>query len=164
MTPPTPWIFGQSREDTIPWSSYGHVKRNVHGRLLGVHRLCAPRNLPAKAKQPGSPAGGMQVDPTLIHPLQWNGVEVMPSLATTLPTCDEARSRENLEVAHDRDARDLEVGCDIAGDSWSLVQQVEDLAPGRIRQGEPNRAAIGVELSFHTACSTVGTRNSSITY
>src|SRR5437773_8693750 len=106
----------------------------------------------------------MHLDPTLVHPLQWDGIEVVPSLPTTLPTGDEARCLQNLEMTHDSDARDIEVGCDIAGDSGSLAQQVENSAPRRIRQREPDEAAIGIELSSHIACAAPGTCNLSITY
>ena len=67
-------------------------------------------------------------------------------------------------MAHDPDPRDLEVGSDVASDPRPLAQQVEDPAPRRIGEGEPNAAAISVELSLHIAGRFGWTRNVSITY
>jgi hypothetical protein len=36
-------------------------------------------------------------------------------------------------MTHDRDARDLEVGGDIACDAWPLAKKVEDPATGWVR-------------------------------
>jgi hypothetical protein len=57
-------------------------------------------------------------------------------------------------VAHDRDPRDLEVGGDVAGDPRSLAQEVEDPAPRRIGQGEPNGAAVKVVVRLQIAGRT----------
>src|SRR5260370_24178186 len=80
LSPPTAGIFGQRRENQIPWSSDCHVKRNVHGGPFGVHTACSRRDLPAQAEQSGRPSGGMQGDPTPVPPLQRHGLEVTPSL------------------------------------------------------------------------------------
>ena len=67
-------------------------------------------------------------------------------------------------MAHDRDPRDLEVRGDVTRDPWPLAEKVEDSAPRRIGEGEPNAAAISVELSLHIAGRFGWTRNVSITY
>jgi hypothetical protein len=57
-------------------------------------------------------------------------------------------------VTHDRDPRHFEVGGDVAGDPGPLTQEVEDSAARGIGEGEPNGAAIKVELSLHIACAS----------
>src|ERR1700736_6089610 len=106
----------------------------------------------------------MRIDPALVHVLQGHRVEIVPALPAALATADQAGRGQDVEMAHDGDPRELEVGGDITRDPRPVAQQIPVRAPSRIGEGPPDRAAISLELGRHIARTAVQTRNASITY
>src|SRR5260370_6756542 len=126
MSAPTARIRGQSCEDGAPRRGDRHVEGHVDDWQIRAHLLCPRFHLPPKPKQARRPARSLSVDPALVHPLQRHRVEVVPALTASLAARDEARAAPDLEVAHDLDPRDFELGGDFAGDPRPLAHQVED--------------------------------------
>ena len=58
--------------------------------LVWADDIVATTDLPVEAKQARGPARRVHVDPTLVHPLQRNRVEVMPSLPAAFAARDKA--------------------------------------------------------------------------
>ena len=89
MTPPAARILGQGGENQVPGCGDCNVQGHVHGGLVSIHAFCVSFDPPAEAKQARRPAPAVHIDPTLVHLLQGNRVEVVPSLTAPLAAGDE---------------------------------------------------------------------------
>src|SRR5713226_3460124 len=101
MSPPTARIGGESGEDGAPRSGDRDIQRHVHGWTVRVHGLGAGFDLAAETHEPGSPA--------FVHELERHRVQVVPSLPAAFSARDQPRGRQHLQVAHDRNPRDVEM-------------------------------------------------------
>src|SRR5262249_11537349 len=120
MTPPAAGILGQRGENVRRGAPDLDVKREIDRQLRPAHRLALSLDLARQPQQSRCPRGCARVEPALVQALEWDRVEVVPALPATLAAGDQARLREHVQVAHDRDPGNLEMGSDLAGDPRPL--------------------------------------------
>jgi len=73
----------------------------------------------------------------LVHPLQWNRVEVIPPHSALPARDDKSGADEHVEVLHHREARRGKCRRQVARGARSFAEQVEDGAAGGIAQRAP---------------------------